>query len=325
MKRSIPVADFYSLARSGAMPAPIPPLQFDTNFAPETGRAVSVSPKVVRVTAPNAGPYTFTGTNSFILGGSAPVVIDPGPDDAVHLAALLAALDGRRPAAILLTHTHRDHSALVPKLKAATGAPVWFGGRHRMSRAPRLFEMNGVARESDWALVPDRTLVDGEVAAFEELALEVIATPGHCANHLGFGLRGTPDLLSGDHVMGWNSTLVSVPDGSMADYLHSLETLLGVAYTRYLPAHGGPIADGPAYVRALKAHREMRNQQVTDTVNAGARRIGELLRAIYPTLPLHLQPAARMTLKAHVEYLAARGLIGASQGLLGLTLFPPAS
>jgi glyoxylase-like metal-dependent hydrolase (beta-lactamase superfamily II) len=165
-------------------------------------------------------------------------------------------------------------------------------------------------------------LLHGERIATAGVELEVVATPGHCANHLAFGVVGTPWLFTGDHIMGWNSTLVSVPDGSMADYLRSLGEVIGLTYAHYLPAHGGPIADGPAYARALLAHRELRNTQVIAAVEAGATTVGELQQRIYPTLALPLQAAARMTLKAHVEYLADRGRIGATYGLFGLTLFP---
>jgi len=304
------------------MVAPNPPIAFDTEFAPETGRAIEVAPGIVRVTAPNAGPYTFRGTNSFLIGDGPLFVLDPGPDDTRHFDALQRAIAGRPVAAIVLTHTHRDHTGLVRRLAAATGTPVWFGGRHRSSRAPRFFEFDPVAADSDWKLVPDRVLADGERIAAGGVELEAFATPGHCANHLAFGLTGTPWLFTGDHIMGWNSTLVPVPDGSMADYLRSLEKVIGLAYADYLPAHGGPIADGPAYARALLAHRELRNTQGIEAVEAGATSLGELQRRIYPTLSLPLRAAARMTLKAHVEYLADRGRIGATYGLFGPALFP---
>lgn len=299
-------------------------LRFDTSFAPRHGVPEPVAPGITRLTAPNAGPYTFTGTNSFLIGGATPFVLDPGPDDAAHLGALRAALAGRRPAAILLTHTHRDHSDLVPKLAAATGAPVWSGGPHRLSRPRRALELNPVGRESDFALVPDRTLSDGETIATDGITLEAVATPGHCANHFAFAVRGTPLLFSGDHVMGWNSTLVAVPDGAMADYLASLEKLIARPEQRYIPAHGGEIADGRAYAAALLAHRQSRNTQIIAAVNAGATSIGALVTRIYPSLAARLRRAAAMTVTAHVEYLAARGDIIARPGLLGPRLAPAA-
>lgn len=304
------------------MAAPAAALRFSTTFDAQTGQPVMVAHGLVRVTAPNAGPYTFKGTNSFLVGTDRVAVIDPGPDDEAHLAALLLAIGGRPVEAIILTHTHRDHSALVPRLHAATGAPVWSGGKHRLSRPSRLFEVNAVGGESDWGLEPDRVLHDGEAVLAGGVSLDVVATPGHCANHLAFGLAGTPWLLTGDHIMGWNSTLVSVPDGSMADYLHSLDRVIGLDYARYAPAHGGVIEDGPDYARALLAHRQERNRQVIAAVEAGARTVGDLLAPIYPDLAPSLRGAALMTLKAHVEYLADRGLIGTTYGLLGMTLFP---
>ena len=299
-----------------------PPLLLNTRFEPQTGQLVEVAPGIGRVTAPNSGPYTFTGTNSFILGTDRVVVLDPGPDDPRHLAALTAAVAGRPVMAILLTHTHRDHSASAARLKDESGAPLWFGGPQRLSRPKHAFEINTLSGDRDWGLVPDRTLHDGDAVEIDGLALTTVTTPGHCANHLCFGVDGTDLLLSGDHVMGWNSTLVSVPAGSMADYHTSLRKVIALPKTRYVPAHGGPIEDGPAFARALLSHRELRNCQVVDNVNAGARAIDDLLAKIYPLLAANLRFAAALTLQAHVEYLADNGEIELHRGPFGVRLSP---
>jgi len=233
---------------------------------------------------------------------------------------LKAAVGGRPVIAILLTHTHRDHSASAARLKSETGAPLWFSGPHRLSRPRRWFEINTLAGACDWGLTPDRTLRDGDVAELDGVGLTAVATPGHCANHLCFAVNGSDLLLSGDHVMGWNSTLVSVPDGSMADYLTSLRKVIALPKTRYIPAHGGPIEDGPAFARALLSHRELRNRQVVDGVNGGAQTVQELLKKIYPLLAANLQFAAALTLRAHVEYLADAGEIRMRDGPFGLRL-----
>jgi glyoxylase-like metal-dependent hydrolase (beta-lactamase superfamily II) len=301
--------------------APLP-LKFDTNFDSQTGQAVTVGDGLVRITAPNPGPYTFTGTNTFLLGSSSVAVVDPGPDENSHFAALTQAIGGRKVDAILLTHTHKDHTALARRLKAATGAPLWFGGKHRRSRSLRRFEIDPVGRESDWELEPDRVLVDGEAFTAGRVELEAIATPGHCANHLCFHLRKNSELLSGDHVMGWNSTLVPVPDGSMVDYLRSLEKLVARSFSRLHPAHGGPVDRPGEYIGALLTHRKFRNQQIIDAVDNGARTMAQLVRAIYPTLALALQGAARMTLTAHIEYLEGRGGIRVQRGVFGTRVFP---
>ncbi|WIY53548.1 MBL fold metallo-hydrolase [Devosia sp. YIM 151766] len=305
------------------MASSAPPLVFDTEFRPEHGRPVAEAPGIVRVTAPNASAYTFTGTNSFLLGHERLALVDPGPEDSSHEAALIAAIAGRPLTAILLTHTHKDHSAAAAKWRREHGVPLWFGGRHRLSRPRRRFEINPVGPSCDWDLVPDRLLTDDQTIPAGDLELTVHATPGHCANHLAFGLGGTDILLSGDHVMGWNSTLVSVPDGSMADYLASLDKVIALPYARYLPAHGGPIANGPAHAAALKAHRQNRNDQLIAAIGNGARTLHSVVAAIYPTQPTKLRRAARMTMAAHVEYLEARGELRVQRGLLGTSLSLP--
>lgn len=296
------------------------PLVFRKQFDPQTGKAVPVAEGIVRVTAPNRSAYTFTGTNSFLIGHERLAVLDPGPDDENHLRALVTAIGGRPVEAVLLTHTHRDHSALAQRLARQLGAPLWFGGAHRLSRPLHRFERNPLRRSSDWALVPDRTLVDRERIEAGDIELTVHTTPGHCANHLAFGLGDL--LLSGDHVMGWNSTLVAVPDGSMADYFGSLDKIIALPYQSYVPAHGGPVEDGRAFARSLKAHRGMRNGQIVDVVQRGARTIPAIVAAIYPRQPWPVRRAAGMTIAAHVEYLASKGLLAVSRNVLGLRIEP---
>lgn len=303
--------------------APLSPLTFDTSFRPEIGSPVALAPGLMRITAPNASPYTFTGTSSFLVGREKLALIDPGPDDETHLESLHRAIAGRPLTAILLTHTHRDHSAAAASLARRYGVPLWFGGQHRLSRPLRRFERNPIKRSCDWDLLPDRTLVDNEVVEAGDLAVTVHTTPGHCANHLAFGLPDANILLSGDHVMGWNSTLVAVPDGSMADYFASLDKVIALPYRHYHPAHGGPIADGPAHAEALKAHRQMRNDQLLAAVANGAKTLGAVVKAIYPTQPTKIRLAARMTMAAHVEYLEERGALKVSRGLFGPRLSLP--
>lgn len=298
--------------------------RYNTRFDPQTGTPVPVTDGIVRLTAPNPSAYTFTGTNTFILGRDRVAIMDPGPQDPLHERAILAAVGGRQVDAVLLTHTHRDHSALARSLADRLGAPIWFGGPHRLSRPLRRFEFNPVRRSGDWTLVPDRTLVDGEVFEAGDLPLSVHATPGHCANHLAFGVVGTDILLSGDHVMGWSSTVVAAPDGSMAHYLASLDKLIALPFSHYLPAHGGAIEDGPAHAAALRAHRLLRNRQVLDAVANGARSVGAVVAAIYPDQSAKVRMAARMTIMAHVEYLEALGQLRVTRSLLGTRLLPAA-
>ncbi|SDG38831.1 MBL fold metallo-hydrolase [Pelagibacterium luteolum] len=302
------------------MPASTPAPAYSTSFDPQTGVAVPVSPGIVRVTAPNVGAYTFTGTNTYIVGERAVAVIDPGPDDEAHLTALTHAIAGRRVEAVVLTHTHRDHCGLARKLMATTGAPLWSNGPHRLSRPLKPFEFNPFGRAGDFRLMPDRVIVDGERLEFDGIGLEVVATPGHCANHLAFAIAGRPELIVGDHVMGWNSTLIATPDGDLRDYFASLDRVIGLEQSLYLPGHGGAIADGREHARALKAHRSMRNGQLLAVLEGGPKSLRQAALAVYPGLKGRLLLAAGRTLLAHAEYLERQGRVVVRRTLLGIRL-----
>lgn len=285
-------------------------LNVNTNFDPQAGTPVSIAPGIVRVTAPNASPYTFTGTNSFVLGtGDHVAVLDPGPKDDAHLEALAGALEGRKLEAILLTHTHLDHSAAAQTLSDRFDAPIWFGGPHRLSRPLGPGEANPLQGACDWDLQPERTLAAEERFAFGDLELVTIPTPGHCVNHLSFGVAGTPFLFSGDHVMGWSSTLVATPDGSISDYFASLDRLLALSFDHYLPAHGGAIDPAKTHVRRLKVHREYRNRQIIEALGMRPQTADALVDLIYLGLPAANRGAALMTVEAHLEYLSAKGRV----------------
>lgn len=273
---------------------------------------------IARVTAPNAGPYTFTGTNSYLVGQDSVLVIDPGPDDDLHHQALMRAIDGRKVIAVVLTHTHRDHCGLARQLMGEVHAPLWSAGPHRLSRPLKPFEFNPFKKAGDFALVPDRVLADGDEISVDGFTLDVVATPGHCANHLAFAMRGTDWMLVGDHVMGWNSTLVATPDGDLGDYLASLDQVIDRPQQRYLPGHGGEIPDGPAFARGLKAHRLMRNGQLLEALADGPKSLRAVTRAIYPALSGRVLLAAERTLLSHAEYLEAQGRLKISRGLLGI-------
>jgi glyoxylase-like metal-dependent hydrolase (beta-lactamase superfamily II) len=286
-------------------------LVFDRDFDPRHGEAVEVAPAVRRVTAPNAGPFTFAGTNTYLIGNDELAVLDPGPADAAHVAALLNAIGGARVAHILVSHTHRDHSPAARLLQAKVDAPILAAGPHRPARALHAGESAALDAAADYDFRPDITLADGAVVEGAGYRLQAVATPGHTMNHLVFALLGNDVIFTGDHVMGWSTTIVAPPDGSMADYMASLERLLARPERLYLPAHGGPIRDGPAYARALRAHRRMRETAIVERLRRGDHSVDELVRHVYDGLDPRLAPAAALSTLAHLEDLVARGVAAA--------------
>ena len=270
-----------------------------------TGRIERPHPLVRRLLAPNPSPFTFTGTQSYIVGEGEVAVIDPGPDAAAHVEALLAAVEGERVLAILCTHTHRDHSPASRPLAAATGAPI-------VGCATLAIEDDGPRGDAafDFDYAPDRVLADGETLAGVGWSLETVATPGHTSNHLCFALAGTGILFTGDHVMGWSTTIVSPPDGDMTLYMESLERLSARDDAAYYPAHGPALRDPPAHVGRLVEHRRMRERQVLGHLDAGEGRIPIMVAEMYRDVDPRLHPAAERSVLAHLLDLERRGLAG---------------
>ena len=282
-------------------------IAFRRDFVPAHGTAVAVAPGVERLTAPNAGPFTFHGTNSYIVGGGSVCVIDPGPEDEAHWQALCRALDGREVTHIAVSHTHRDHSPLARRLRERTGAAVVAEGPHRAARPLFAGETNPFAESSDAEFRPDVALGDGDRVEGDGWTLEAIPTPGHTANHLAFGLAGTGILFSADHVMAWATSIVAPPDGAMADYMASLDRLLDRDDRLYFPGHGGPVTDPQAFLRGLRTHRRMRERAILERIRAGDRTIPAMVSAIYRDTDPRLHGAAALSVLAHIEDLVARG------------------
>lgn len=284
-------------------------LEFDTSFDPAYGRAVAVAPDVLRVTARNPSPFTFHGTNSYIVGRDTLAVIDPGPEDDAHLEALLTAIAGRPVSHIFISHTHRDHSPLAARLKEHTGAPTLAEGPHRPARPLRIGEINPLDASADLAFVPDVVLADSTLTQGDGWAIRAVLTPGHTANHAVFALEGTGTLFSADHVMAWSTSIVAPPDGAMADYMGSLDRLLARDDRLLLPGHGGPVIAPQRFMRGLKTHRKMRERAILERIRAGDRTIAEMVAAIYRDTDPRLHGAAGLSVLAHIEDLVARGLI----------------
>jgi len=269
-----------------------------------------MAPGVRRITAPNPGPFTAAGTNTYLVGTGDIAVIDPGPDMPDHIAAIRAATRGERISHILLTHTHRDHSGALAALKAATGAAVLSAGPHVPARALAPGEPNPLEEASDTDHIPDRVLVHGDILGGEGWRIEAIATPGHTANHFAFVLLGADLTFSGDHVMGWSSTIVAPPAGSMGDYMASLDRLAARPERRLFPGHGEAIENAQARIAALRSHRLAREAAILERLRAGDDEISAIVATVYAGIDPRLHGAAALSVLAHIEDLGARGLVG---------------
>lgn len=283
-------------------------IPFERDDAAVPGRVEQLSPLIRRVLCDNPGPFTFRGTVTYIVGTGRVAIIDPGPDDPAHVAAVLEAVKGEQVEAILVTHTHRDHSPATPAIKAATGAPVHAEGPHRAARPLHLGETNVLDASGDRDFAPDVALADGDVVAGTGWTLEAVFTPGHTANHMAFALREEETLFSGDHVMAWSTSIVAPPDGAMGDYMASLDKLRGRDERIFWPGHGGPVREPAKFMRALSHHRRLREAAILKRLEAGDRLIPDIVAAIYEGLDPRLKGAAALSVFAHLEDLVARGL-----------------
>ncbi len=287
-------------------------LPIETDFDGEPGRLVTLSPLVRRMVAPNPGPMTFKGTNTYVVGHGAVTVIDPGPDLPGHVAALTTALAGERIARILVTHTHRDHSPASRALAAATGAPIVGCAPHHPFRAAYPEEAERAAAANDLDYSPAQVLADGDRIDGDGYSLEAVATPGHTMNHLAFALPQERALFSGDHVMAWSTTVVAPPGGSMAAYMTSLDKLKRRDDALYWPGHGGPVREPARFVRALQHHRRQRERAILACLRRGDATIPAIVAATYEGLDPRLTRAAAVSVLAHLEDLGARGLVVAA-------------
>lgn len=274
-----------------------------------TSVAIQLEPLVTRVLAANPSPFTYTGTQTYLVGTSDVAVIDPGPDLPEHLDALIAAISGRPVRAILCTHTHRDHSPASRPLAAATGAPI-------IGCAALVLDDDGprsdAAFDRDYA--PDRVLADGEAISGEGWTLEAVATPGHTSNHLCFALRESGALFTGDHIMGWSTSVVAPPDGDMGAYMTSLDKLLARDDRVYYPAHGPEVTSPQRLARGMMGHRKQREGQILRLLGQQVGAIPDMVTRMYVGLDPRLTGAAGRSVLAHLIDLQNRGLVTEENG-----------
>jgi glyoxylase-like metal-dependent hydrolase (beta-lactamase superfamily II) len=290
-------------------------MQHNRDFDPRYGEAVELVPGVRRLTARNPGPFTFHGTNTYLIGSKRLVAVDPGPASYEHIDTILKATDGATIEAILVTHTHMDHSPGARLLKEKTGAPIVGCEVHRAARALFEDEINPLDASADKTHCPDKQLEDGEVFTATEFSLETVSTPGHTANHLCIAICEENILLSADHVMGWSTSIVAPPDGNMRDYMNSLDKLLARPEQTYLPGHGGRISQATSYMMDLKQHRLDREAAILSKLAKATCTIPEIVSTLYANVDPRLHPAAGLSVFAHLEDLVTRDLVSATPGL----------
>jgi glyoxylase-like metal-dependent hydrolase (beta-lactamase superfamily II) len=291
-------------------------LKFDRGFDVTPGACVAISPMVRRIVCGNPGPFTFKGTSTFIVGAGKVAVIDPGPADADHLAAILAAVACETVTHIFVSHSHADHSPLAALLKRETGAAVFGFGKISGDDGGERLDAH-----IDFDFAPDQELGDGDTVSGAGWTLEALHTPGHMSNHMCFALKEEAALFSADHVMAWSTSIIAPPDGNMGQYMASLELLLERDEAIYHPGHGPSLPDPKSFVRGLIDHRRQREAAILAAITAGARDMGAVVDKVYGGLDPTLKPAAMLSAAAHVRHLEERGQLAfATTGAVPLHL-----
>lgn len=286
------------------------PIEFKSAMEFAYGVPRDLAPGVVRLVANNPSPFTYKGTNSYLIGSKSLALIDPGPSDAAHLDAILKAANGRPITHILITHTHRDHVDGLAAAIAATGAKTAGFGPYDITSRVEHADSGERGNRARHDFKPDVVMGHGDRLAGEGWAVTAVHTPGHTPDHLCFALDGTGVLFSGDHVMAWNTSVVAPPEGRMADYCRSLEVLVERAEDAvYFPGHGGQLANPQRMSRAYLTHRRMRDQSILETIRGGASDIDAVVAKVYAGLDPKVIPAARLSVLAHVEHLWERDLV----------------
>jgi glyoxylase-like metal-dependent hydrolase (beta-lactamase superfamily II) len=291
-------------------------LAFNRSVDVDYGVPQEVAPGIRRIVANNPGPYTFLGTNTYVVGNGHVAVIDPGPADERHRKAIAAAIRGERLTHILITHSHHDHCDGARALQALRGGEIGaFGptGTPRGAGAPSLGDSF-----VDLAFVPDRRLGDGDSIRGKGFTLDVLHMPGHAPDHLCFALVGKRMVFTGDHVMGWNTTVIAPPEGNMAKFLASLKRLMQRHDKMFLPGHGGRIQTPQRVVKAYIMHRKWREQTILACLEDGVNTIPRIVGRLYGTLDAELKEAAALSVLAHLEHLINRELVSA-EGQAGLS------
>jgi len=284
-------------------------LAFNRSVDVDYGVAQKVAPEVRRIVANNPGPYTFLGTNTYVVGSGQVAVVDPGPADQDHLKAIAGAIKGERLTHILVTHSHHDHCDGAKPLQAMLGGEIVAYGPTGTARGAGASGLGDAF--VDPSFVPDRVVRDGETIKGKGFTLDVLHMPGHAPDHLCFALVGKRTMFTGDHVMGWNTTVIAPPEGNLADFLASLERLMERHDKLFLPGHGGRIQTPQRVVRAYITHRKWREQTILACLDDGVSTIPGIVGRLYGTLDTELKEAAALSVRAHLEHLTARNLVRA--------------